>query len=184
MQAWHNIMDKQKVNYHMIVVSHETKEAMQQIAIKYETILDAMINKGSILDFVTYYELQETLSRISSKLPQDIEVEHEPEKETQFTADNEEVTIHGFLNLRGKARYKPIPKKIDKTTMVTTATSTKLIAIDYNEQKYFNTSIAEMERYTVKPGNLHGCVTPSVHDIDKDDNYMLNQMPRHSIHGD
>jgi hypothetical protein len=60
--------------------------------------------------------------------------------------------------------------------MATIATSTKLMAIDYNKQKYFNTSIAEVERCTVKPGNLHSCVTTSVHDLDKDDNCMLNQI--------
>jgi len=181
MQAWHSIMDKQKVNYHMMAVSRETENAMQQIAAKYDVIIKAITNRGSILDFITYYELKQTLDKISSKLPQEIEIEHKPVEDTQFTANNEELVIHGFLNLREKARYKllaatAIPKRVNADTLATTATSTKLIAIDYNGQKYFNTSIAEMEKCTKKPKNLHNCIITSVHDLEKDDNCMLNQI--------
>jgi flagellar biosynthesis chaperone FliJ len=181
MQAWHSIMDRQKVNYHMIAVSHESENAMREIAKKYDVILNAMINRGSLFDFITFYELRETLCRVTSKLPKEIEVEHEPKEELEITANNEQLTIHAFLSLREKSRYKllaatAIPRTLNEHTLAATDTATKMIAIDFNGGKYFKTSVNKVEKCRKKPANLHSCITTSVHDLEKEESCLLSQI--------
>jgi hypothetical protein len=52
----------------MIVVSHDTKDIID------EMILKAVTQTGSMLDFITNHELQETIKRIDDRLPGDIVV--------------------------------------------------------------------------------------------------------------
>lgn len=179
MQAWYMIIDKQKLNYHMIAVSYDTENIIDEISAKYDAILRAINQKGSILDFITFYELQDTIHKINSKLPSNIIVEHQPNKEMQITFSADDIVIHGFLNLKETSKFKlvaatAIPERSKDNKFTAAFTVTHLVAIDYNHQRYFNTTVEEVEKCVNQPQNTHLCSTTSVHNLEAHSNCMID----------
>jgi hypothetical protein len=181
MQPWYTMMDKQKVNYHMIAVSYDAENLMDEISSKYDTIIKAVLHQGSILNFISFHELKETISKITAKLPTDIEVEHRPSEKIQISFTEDSIIIHGFLNLKETSKFKllaatSIPQKVKDDTFATTSTVSHLVAIDYNRQRYFNTTIGEMETCTKQQDNLHSCSMTSIHNLETNNNCIIDHL--------
>jgi Pao retrotransposon peptidase/Protein of unknown function (DUF1759)/Family of unknown function (DUF5641)/Putative peptidase (DUF1758)/Integrase zinc binding domain len=179
MQPWYAAIDKQRINYHMMAVSLDTRDIIDELSVKYEKILKALTQTGSMLDFITHHELQETITRINDKLPSDIIVEQQPNEkmETTFSADT--IIIHGFLNLKETSKFKlfaatAIPERIKDNTFSAAYTVTHLVAIDYNRQRYFNTTMKDIEKCATKQQNIHLCSATSVYNLEVHSNCLID----------
>lgn len=142
---WFVDINSNSVAIQILATLTAAENYMNELKDKYDNLINYFFGKGHILDFMDIHTLDAAISNTKATLGSMFDICRIPQQKTEMIRANNIISIYGFLHIIEPSIYDllhitPIPLKIGNSRYGSPELSVTTIAVNYNEQNYFELS--------------------------------------------
>lgn len=181
MKAWYRTTDSNQINIYVLTTYQIATNYLEELSQKYDKLLDASFKRGHLFEFISPSKLIEILQKVSKKLPSNLIILPSPMYKMEIKQVQGYIHIFGYFHISETTKYSvikatPIPRKINEDTYISVDISTKFLAIDYNNQKYFEMTDYKFENSIPVMDNAYLCTPTVVSSIENNHNCIIDEL--------
>jgi hypothetical protein len=171
MQAWFVIADKERLETQLIHTAIEARNYIDEVNQKYDTLVKIIVHQGSIFDIIPYHKFELLKNKLNQQLPPNLQTMHKPEERLDIDFDDNKIVISGFIRLIESSRFELIaasfvPQRFGNDTFATSLAETRFLAINFNDQRYFQTSPTELGKCISVQKQTYLCAPSLIHNME------------------
>jgi hypothetical protein len=171
MQAWFVIADIERLETQIIHTAIEAKNYIDEVNQKYDSLVKIIIHQGSIFDIIPYHQFELLRDKLNQQLPPNLQTLYKPEERIIIEFEEKKILISGFIRLIETSKFELIaasfiPQRVDNNTFATSLSETKFLAINFNDQRYFQTGLTELAKFINAQTQAYLCAPSLIHNME------------------
>lgn len=176
---WYKIVDHNTVAIEVLSVYQLAQEAMRELEDIYHKLLRVVHKEGHIVEFLTVEEFHRIISNATSQLPDTLKILTQQAKKMEIIFKNETLTLYAFFHIIEKPKFTilnaiPLPQLIKPNTFTAIQITNSLMAVDYNNQLYFQLTLEELHQSIRLDPMEYLCSPTVIHNFNTAPNCVLD----------
>lgn len=181
MFTWFEEVDANKVGLQILAAYQLSIDILNEMEAKYIKLTAA--NTRTFLEFITPGHLHAVIKTVSAKLPTNLCIVERPSSRIEVKHNGTHITVSGFLHIMESSAYDlikitPVPYRINKNEYAVAEVSSSFLAVDYNNQQYFEVSDTELGACNLLKKYTFLCNQGVVSQIGINDNCVIDHLYR------
>ncbi|CAH1101873.1 unnamed protein product [Psylliodes chrysocephalus] len=181
MQSWYNKVDVNTLNIHTLSAYQIGSNFLSKLTHHYSRILDIQFNRGTLYDLMSPAHVREIIASANQKLPANLRILSSPTINIALENTDKEIQILSSFVILDISNYElirvtPTPFHLANGSYYLLDISRNLIAIDYNNNLYFELSEEEINHYLPVPNHQYICSPSAVRNIETSPNCVIDEI--------
>jgi len=181
MQNWYQKIDHNRLNIQLLQMFQLTHNYIEEVQGKWKHVLHLQLQRGHIYELMSPAHIQDTLERISQKLPSNLEILQTPVINTLVNITTRNIWIDTYFIIQdvtsfALSKITPLPYKITKNRIWMPEIQHNILAISYDTQMYFPIDSEELQKSIKLPAHTYICSPPMVESIQRNPNCVIDEL--------
>ncbi|XP_047996213.1 uncharacterized protein LOC125234071 [Leguminivora glycinivorella] len=175
---WYKRIDINRVNINILHMYQLAAHYIDEVIEHYARLQEAYLHQGTIYDVLQLKEVNQILTNANSKLPTKLRIVQNQLIDTKVTENSTYIKVYGYFALQDITKYTlihvtPVPKQDKKGKVYSLEVYHNIIAIDYNNENYFELETEEFKA-CLRKNTEYICYPTSVKNMQENKNCIID----------
>lgn len=180
MQTWYKSADINALNIHIISSYQLASNYIADVIGYYSKVFEIVYEKASIYKLLSPFHVTSIIKKANQKLPSSLKIWHIPRKTTAEETEGQWIKIYAYFTIEDISEFtllKAIPTalQIKNGTYWEMDITNDILAIDYNNQQYFQLTHNEMKS-CIQRKTTYLCSPPAVKNMETSPNCIIDDI--------
>ncbi|XP_031346826.1 uncharacterized protein LOC116173472 [Photinus pyralis] len=181
MSKWYRTVDENRLNLQVLSIYTITVTLANEVQHHYKKVININNGRGSLHELISDIRIKIILSEAEKKMPSNVRVLAHPVLRVAVKQTDTHIHVQGFFLVAEITEYvimkiTSIPIKIENTTFWTLESINGVLAVDYNNQQYFEMTNEEFKESIKIAKHKFVCAPTVVKKIEENPNCIINEM--------